>query len=87
MQGQANLGSVAFNQRPLSDFFGQVRRLTNELRRRLNLGPAANRSVIKLLQADSLRGRHALGVMHFAQALRQKRETLRHAGRGSRNLP
>jgi hypothetical protein len=87
MHSQTNLGCVAFNQRPFSYLFGQVRRLTDELRRRLNLSPAANRSVIKLLQTDSLRARHALGVMHFAQALRQKSETLRHAGRESRNLP
>jgi hypothetical protein len=76
MHAQANLGSVTFNQRPFSYFFGQVRRLTNEMRRRLNLSPAANRSVIELLQANFLRTRHALAVMqslgHFAPALRQK---------------
>jgi hypothetical protein len=76
MHAQANLGSFTFSQRPFSYLFGQVRRLTNELRRRLNLSPAPNRSVIKLLQADFLRTRHALAVMqslgHFAPALRQK---------------
>jgi hypothetical protein len=47
------------------------------LRRRLNLSPAANRSFIKMLQADFLRAGHALVVMqslgHFAPALRKKK--------------
>jgi hypothetical protein len=58
MHGQAKLGSVAFKQRPFSDIFGEVRRLARELRRRLNLSPAANRSFIELLQANFLRARH-----------------------------
>jgi hypothetical protein len=85
MHAQANLGSFTFSQDPFSYLFGQVRRLTNELRRRLNLSPAANRSFIKLLQADFLRARHALGVMqslgHFAPALRQKEAPSRSQGR------
>jgi hypothetical protein len=71
MHRQANLGSVAFNQRPFFYFFSQVRRLTNKLRRRLNLSATASCSVIELLQTNLLRARHALGVMHFAPGRRQ----------------
>jgi hypothetical protein len=58
MHDQAGLSGNALSQRSFFHLQRQICRLTEQLKRRLDLCPSANRSLIELLQANLLRAHH-----------------------------
>jgi hypothetical protein len=63
MHDQASLSSNALSQRSFSNLQRHVCRLAEQLGRRLNLGPAANGSIIELLQPKLFGAHHAITMM------------------------